>query len=78
MTNEVNIKANNFNSPIKCGTALRINKANPELKAFVEEESEKTYIITGHKNGQVIIWENLSYSMELPSYKIEILKIVNY
>lgn len=77
ITNETNIYNHKITSKIKCGTALRINNKNPSLMAHAEEQDKTTLIITGHKNGQVLIWENFSIKLELANYKSEILNIGN-
>ncbi len=37
----------------------------------------QSYAFQGHKNGQVLVWEDLNYKMELCNYKYDILSIVN-
>jgi len=77
ITNEIDIAEHKVTSKIKCGTALRINMKNSSLMAHAEEGDKTTLIITGHKNGQVLIWEQLSLKSELANYKNEILNIGN-
>lgn len=77
ITNETNIYVNNINSKIKCGTALRINSKNPNLVAHAEEDEQTILIITGHKNGQILVWKNFVLERELANYNCEILNIDN-
>lgn len=53
---KANIYLNNITSKINCGTALRMNSRNPNLIAHADEQDKITYIITGHRNGQVILF----------------------
>lgn len=55
---KANIYLNNITSKINCGTALRMNSRNPNLIAHADEQDKITYIITGHRNGQVILFIN--------------------
>ena len=76
VSSETSIEENDILSPIKCATALRVNSINPELKAYSNSKDEIILVITGHKNGQVLVWEGLELREELANYKHEILNIV--
>lgn len=77
ITNETNIKLHKINSKIKCGTALRLNSKNSNLSANALEDEKDILIVTGHKNGQVLVWRNFILEKELGNYKCEILSVSN-
>lgn len=65
---------------ITCGSCYLINKENPELRAYADMQSKSLVLLTGHKNGKVLIWNfedgEFLYNRVLSDYKHEIVEIV--
>ena len=65
---------------ITCGCAFLMNGKNPELRAYADETSEIMLLLTGHKDGKVLVWdyeEDFTYSRVLADYKHEIIEIIH-
>lgn len=56
-----------------------INKFNPELRAYSAIEDKKIVLLTGHKDGKVVVWEyddNFEFRKILVNYIHEITAII--
>jgi len=65
-------------SPITAATSFRTNLNDPNLKNYAKHAEKVFIVVSGHKNGKVVYWENTEYKGYLDNYKEEIVSIVSY
>jgi len=65
-------------STITAATTFRVNISEPSLRPYAKQDEKVFTVITGHKNGKVVYWENTEYKGYLDKCKSEILAIVSY
>jgi len=65
-------------SPVTATTTFRTNLWDPNLKQYAKSFEKVFIVITGHKNGRVVYWENTEYKGYLDNYKAKIVSIVSF
>lgn len=65
---------------ITCGCCYLMNKENPELRAYSDNDSKSLVLLTGHKDGKVLVWDyeedEFIFDKVLSDYKHEIIEII--
>lgn len=65
---------------INCGSSFLINRENPKLRAYADEEQKTLVLLTGHRDGKVLVWnmqqDGIAFEKVLSDYKHEIIEIV--